>query len=73
MISTYPLCGSTTIALGFTSSSLISVFMYVPLIVVTAIMSSSESVMYIFLDSQSIAIPSGDLKPVIQKNKTIYM
>lgn len=60
---TYPWMGSTTMALGFSSSVLIRVFILVPSIVATEIDLVPESVQYIFLWIQSIARHSGIRSP----------
>ena len=55
----YPLKGSTTIALGSCKSMLNSVNLFPPSSSATSIMLNPPSVQYIFLPTQSIAIPSG--------------
>ena len=55
----YPLKGSTTIALGSCKPVLNSVNLFPPSSSATSIMLNPPSVQYIFLPTQSIAIPSG--------------
>lgn len=50
-------------ALGLTSSLSNSLFLEVPFSLETSIQSSSESVQYMFRETQSMERPSGDFNP----------
>lgn len=58
-------------ALGLTSSLSNSLFLEVPFSLETSIQSSSESVQYMFRETQSMERPSGDFNPENRQEHSI--